>query len=358
MRKLYRLILVFVFLVASCGSQNEKNITILITGNNLASLEPCGCRPPIGGLPRKAAYLQTYAKADLPHLKLEGGNWLFPSYPSRFQSDDYLMKVALLQAESYQSLQYDAINIGSYDLQRGLGELKNLAKSYHLPFISANLKDKKDFTVFPGHLMIRKNGLNIAVIGLTDAYANGSDFTISDAWTALDRELSSVRKKADIILVLADGLENIRTRAAAEFDDQLIWVDSRSYGRSYALKQDRNLFFIQLGSEGKYVGELDISVKNGQTLTDVTHILRKKEFLEERLQHYNKQAGDITPEKYYADNPNVKRILERYQSELDNLLVGQDTLGNTIYWHISPLGAEIETDPELEKKVRELVSSR
>ncbi|HDR05192.1 MAG TPA: hypothetical protein ENN84_08115 [Candidatus Marinimicrobia bacterium] len=349
---------IITILLLSCSADNEKNITILVSGNNLASLEPCGCNPPVGGLPRKVAYLKKYDEESLPHIKLEGGNWLFPSYPARFHSDDYQFKVAKLQAEYYQKIGYNAINIGSYDLQGGLNELKNLANSYNLPFISANLKDRKEFTVFPGHRIIRVNKINIGVIGICDSYANGSDFTISDAWTALERELSSLRKKVDLIIVLADGLENVRERAARDLSDQIIWIDSRSYGRSYALKNEKNLFFIQLGSEGKYIGELDISLKNGQSLTDITHINRKKEFLLERLSYYEKQAGERALDDYYSDNPNVKRILDRYQKEFSELRGGLDTLQNTIYWHLTALGAEIDTEPELEKLVQDLVQSR
>ena len=67
----------------------------------------------------------------------------------------------------YETMGYDALNIGDTDLGLGVEYLKTLQKKSKIPFLSANLKEKKTGRpIFKSHLVKEVDGMKIGIIGL------------------------------------------------------------------------------------------------------------------------------------------------------------------------------------------------
>lgn len=69
--------------------------------------------------------------------------------------------------KTYEKMGYDALNIGDTDRVLGINYLKTLQESSKIPFLSANLMDKKtEKPFFQPYLIKMVNGLRIGIIGL------------------------------------------------------------------------------------------------------------------------------------------------------------------------------------------------
>lgn len=352
MKRILMMLVVFGLVFSGCNNLEKHSITLLISGNNQGKLTPCGCKIPIGGLARKAAYIQKFQNENIPVILADGGNWLYPNVGNSDFIRKKLKNIATLQAKVYRDLGYDVVNIGTYDLKYGLETLKKFANDYNMPFISANIRDLNDITVFPGHRIVERNGLSIAFIGLCELNdTNGSDYQIADPVKALEREISAVVKNADYIIVLADGMEYLKERVKEEKMPVNLWIDSRNFGRSYALKSEDAFLSVDLGSEGKYLGEIDLEIFRGVKPNDVTNNYRKIEYLQGRIDYYQQKTKGKPVEEFYQDQPNILKNLERYQSELKSEQAVIDSNMSTIYWHLTALGDDIQTDKEIEEAV-------
>ena len=99
-------------------------------------------------------------------LKIDAGNWLFKYTNLNQDSSDYELNKARLQAEAYAEIGYHAINVCHTDLLPGEDFISELENNYKLPFISANVLDKRGNLRFLPFKVLSINGLRIGVTGI------------------------------------------------------------------------------------------------------------------------------------------------------------------------------------------------
>ncbi|KUK93824.1 MAG: Conserved uncharacterized protein [Marinimicrobia bacterium 46_43] len=358
MKKLIFLLIIFGGIISCTNnpSSKENTVKIIISGNSRAELEPCGCRIPAGGLPRRMGFIYSMEKSGENILKLEAGNWLFPSY--NFPAPDAWKKTSDLLAEAYGEAQFDAIHVGISDLAYGFEYLLDLQKKYHLPLLSTNLLNDSGDGVFRPFYLFTVDGFRLAVLGvtyLTDDQA--SRFKALHPEDAIRKQLPKLRKEADFILLLAD-MPVEKTEALGEAIPEIDFiVNTRHKGWTQLPRQTGGkAVFTYLGPEGQYLGILDVVFKSpGQPIRDMSSAYHRLDFSKSRLDEYRKRAGDIPVETYYQDNPGLLRTIRVYEKEVERQQSILDTTQNYFLWSMRHLDGDVYSSPEWEKAVNDVL---
>jgi len=159
----------FLFLRTPLIFGDQTPLTLIYTSNTLGEVESCGCPETgdSGGLGRRSYYIDTVRKEVKTLLILDGGDALAIGLPGSEAEREKARKRSEIVLKIYEKMEYDALNIGDTDMVLGINYLKTLEESSKIPFLSANLLDKKTETpFFQPYLIKMVDGTRIGIIGL------------------------------------------------------------------------------------------------------------------------------------------------------------------------------------------------
>jgi 2',3'-cyclic-nucleotide 2'-phosphodiesterase (5'-nucleotidase family) len=197
-------------------------------------------------------------------------------------------------------LGYDAIGIGEMDLNFGLGALAKDARSYRLPIVCANIIARVDSvkvrgegdefaaaerlgTAFPPYHIVEKAGIRLGFVGVMSpgtkvpgagrSSVDALTYTIEDPKAALERVLPDVRKKCDVLVVLAhmDQVEAQHlVEAVPDIDLMVLGHDpgSRPLGAPIEAGKTRILRAV---SQGQNIGQLDLKLSGDRAIAGVSN---------------------------------------------------------------------------------------
>jgi len=356
MKKIFILSLIL-FLSLSCGSVESKDnetVKVIFSGNNRGEVDPCGCRIPTGGLPRKAGYIRAMEKMQDHVIKLEGGNWLFPAFNAPGTAPHKWKGAADLQALAYADLKYQVINVGHTDLSFGLSYLDSLEKTLKLPLISTNITDKDGNLIFSPYKIIQINDINIAVMGVTHLLGeHAAVVRLNKIDESIRKQLPKIRKQADLIILLADVPDIVMEEIAKSFHEIDFIMNSRIRSRVQIPRQTGgNALYVSIGNEGQYLGILNIvKADNTSKIADVSTPYQRLYFAGSRLKEYKNRAGNTSLEEYYKDNPGLLNTIKRYESELVRQQAAIDSTNNKMYWQMKALDPDVISDSYWEEAV-------
>ena len=160
---------------------------------------------------------------------------------------------------------YNAINVGEYDLTMGIGYLKSWYTRLLLPFISANLKDKRGQLVFKPFKVVDVDSMKVGIIGVMKGrihlsrVPDGASYQIADPFQAVEDQVKLLKKKkVNFIIVLTDitamGCEKI---AHMKLPINII-VGSGRRNRLSLPKISYQRLILHLDRFGKHIGKLSL----------------------------------------------------------------------------------------------------
>jgi hypothetical protein len=173
------------------------------------------------------------------------------------------------------ALGYKVFGVGEMDLNYGLDYLRETEKTYGFLFVNANVRQTAGGPLlFPPYTVIEQEGLRIGVISvlspamkITSMSATPDQFVVDSPRDALDKYLPELRKKSDVVVLLAH-LSSTETRELLvgmgdkDGNNPLIDIcvegqDIRQYRR---LNKIGSVALLAANNQGKYVGQLDMTV--------------------------------------------------------------------------------------------------
>jgi 2',3'-cyclic-nucleotide 2'-phosphodiesterase (5'-nucleotidase family) len=202
---LFGLLLVIVAL--RCDKKPERTIPqyldIIFTSDMFGELDPCGCKDHAGGLARRATFINNIKSesADSGAVLLVDGGSLTNTKVNAWDTLKTELAVKILT-----QIGYNAVNLGITDLFLGKPFWD---KNKNDMFISGNVLDSANNTHFlPSSKIVELKGLNIGIIGVMDANLSNlmptnTGFLISDVNAVLPAEITALRPKCDLIVLLA-----------------------------------------------------------------------------------------------------------------------------------------------------------
>ena len=119
---------------SSAARAQENAVTLLITGEQIGRIRPCGCtKETVGGLTRRATVVRRLREEIGPEvLLLDNGGIVMET--GRQQEIKYDITVAAMDV-----MEYDAAGVGFLDLGLGIDRIEANAIDASFPFIAANL---------------------------------------------------------------------------------------------------------------------------------------------------------------------------------------------------------------------------
>ncbi|QMT30931.1 bifunctional UDP-sugar hydrolase/5'-nucleotidase UshA [Alysiella filiformis] len=252
--------------------------------------------------------------------------------------------------EALNNMGYEAMTVGNHEFDNPFSALKNQQKWAKFPFLSANVvwQNSGKFVAQP-YTILHKNGLKIAVVGLTTEetatagnplHTNGVVF--KNVPESAQKILAKIRKQhaPDVKIALTHlGYENANPNSPATSDVQLAQrLPAKSFdmiigGHSHTLVCMENgklktpfqagdkcqpdlkngTWIMQAGEWGKYLGRADFEFKNGKTkLLNYQLIpinLKKKITSDDGKTQYQFHQSEIAPE------PKLRQLLQHYQDK-------------------------------------------
>ena len=240
----------------------EPDLTLLISGEELGYLEPCGCAEgQLGGFPRRDSVIQQLGVKGKTLVPVANGD-----------SIDHASRQSELKAEvgfvALKEMGYVAYNIGERDLLLGVDRLKYLQGTSGIPFLSANLfhGESQVFQPFVLHTVnLQGNQIQVAIVGvLSESFEiqvedAGADLRLENPVVVLEDLMEKLNQAADLIVLLA----HVDLAESEELASTFPLIDIIVSGHEQEELQEDLVFvektvLLNTGTKGKAVGQLDI----------------------------------------------------------------------------------------------------
>ena len=252
-------VVIMVLLMPRDGRPTKgSRLRVLFTGETTGELEPCNCSGKMaGGLPARGGYV---SRQKGQFLLLDSG-----CVGSGVRDFEVLRAEAALRG--MKEMGYDATNVGEHELWLGREKLRGLAQ-LGVPFVSANVLDEDGKATASPYILLRRCGLKVAVTGLieTGRYETGAGLKTGEPREALARLIPELRKKAGVIVVLAD-LELETVRELARDFPEITLILFRGRGDSHAPELVNRTVIASIYGEARYIGDMTLTWESERRLS-------------------------------------------------------------------------------------------
>jgi len=330
----------------------ETSLTLIYTSNTLGEVEPCGTCPEggdNGGLPRRSHYLKTVKEEVKNLLVLDGGDALVISYFGQPNEREKARRRAEFILRIYETLGYHALNIGDTDLGLGVEYLKTLQKTSKIPFLSANLKEKKTGRpIFKSHLVKEVDGMRIGIIGLLTPdihpfiHKELKTYFIEDPIKASLETINRYLADCDHIIALAH-LTPIEIQAFTKRIPKISIIIGGN-DRSFIFpKQFDHSIYVLTDAFGAHVGRMNLTLLKGSNeFVDV----RPRTMIQKNIKEIQKRMEDP---QYAKEILKLKEMQDQFYEQLKKM---PNTEGkNTFENHLPLMHPGMESDKEIKKLI-------
>ena len=329
----------------------ETSLTLIYTSNTMGEVESCGCPEAgdAGGLGRRSYYIDTVRKEAKNLLILDGGDALVLSFFDRESEREKARRRAGLVLKIYEKMGYDALNIGDTDLGLGVEYLKTLQKRSKIPFLSANLKEKKTGKpIFKSHLVKEVDGMRIGIIGLLTPDIHPfiqkqlKSYFIEDPIKAALETINRDLADCDHIIALAH-LTPIEIETFTKRIPKISIIIGGN-DRSFIFpKQFDHSIYVQTGAFGAHLGRMNLRLLKGSNeFVDVLpRTMIQKDIGEVQKRMENPQ--------YAKEIEKLQEMQKQFREQLKKM---PNTEGkNTFENHLPLMHPGMESDKEIEKLI-------
>jgi len=346
------IILFFLFLGSSISLGNEVSLTLIYTSNTLGEVEPCGTCPEggdAGGMARRFSYIKKVREEVKNLLVLDGGDALIISYFGQPSEREKARRRAEFVLRLYETLGYHALNIGDTDLGLGIEYLRNLQKNSKIPFLSANLKEKKTKKpVFKPYLIKEIEGIKIGILGLITTEISPNiqkelkDYFIENPMKAATETINRFMTSCDHIVALAH-LNPTETETLVK-EVQRLSIIIGGNDRSFILpKKIHRSVYVQTDAFGAHVGRMNLKLIKGSN--EFVDILART-----MIQKNIKEVQKKMEEPKYAKE--IEKLQEMQKQFYEQLKKMPNTEGkNTFESYRTLMHPGMESDKEIEKLI-------
>ena len=297
------LIFFFLFLGSSLSFGEGTPLTLIYSSNTLGEVVPCGCIEAgnAGGISRRSHYINTVRDEGKKVLLLDGGNALVIGQPGNEREQQKARKRAEFILKFYGKMGYDAVNIGDTDLVLGLEYLRTLQEHSSVPFLSANLKEKKTGkTVFKPYLVKEIHGLKVGIIGLITQSIPPMlnkirGFFVEDPARAATDSINGALLDFDIIIALAHMNHSEIESFAQKVPKISIIIGGHNQSYMDAKMLNRSLW-VQTDAFGFQIGRLDVRWVKGSSdfkYKNVLTVLHPEMKSDPEIEKLITSSGDI-----------------------------------------------------------------
>ncbi|MFC1511743.1 hypothetical protein ACFL5H_00930 [Candidatus Latescibacterota bacterium] len=205
------LVCIILWVISCSGSEQPvSELTIIYSGNIGGKIEPCGCEPPLGGMPRRAILIQALRDQYTDPLILDSGALMYERNFLSWPLDVINRLEGGVAAKAMDMIGADAINVSSFDLANSIDSLRVVVDSMSIPWLSANLVWRDTGKpIFTPNLSVVRNGVRIGIFGImsntfkgSPLYTGNESFRVEDPLDTASRQVEYLRESNDLIIAL------------------------------------------------------------------------------------------------------------------------------------------------------------
>jgi 2',3'-cyclic-nucleotide 2'-phosphodiesterase (5'-nucleotidase family) len=277
--------------VSGRGSRLPASVVILASGGTRGYLEPCGCQAGMaGGLAPRHTLIQQQRTAAT--LLVDAGDLFGGTGTYEQLKGEFLLR-------GMKRMGYDAVNIGLAETQLGADKLKKLIAPNELPFVSCNVQDAQTRKLLTKPVRIwGKNGLHIAITGITEAEPSlmGKGLTVRPHEEALAELLPNLRKRYDLVVVLADAPADELQHLAERFPEVDVLIGTTPNGVAGQADSGNAAIFMS-APKGRTLGKLTLARQGNSRL-------------------YAKNIQSLPVASSLAPAPEIAAVISQFKDEL------------------------------------------
>jgi 5'-nucleotidase/UDP-sugar diphosphatase len=226
-------------------------------------------------------------------------------------------------------LGYDAMALGNHEFDNSLDVLSKQSEWAGFPFLSANIF-KGSKTLYPAYEMFEVQGNRVAVVGFTteDTVKIGNpefigDLTFKTPVEVAEKLIPKLNKKADLVVAVthmghyADASyggnapgDITLARSVPGID---VIVGGHSQNPLFEPDVQNGTLILQAYEWGKYVGRLDLVVKNGEIASYEYRLIPVN--LKDRVKDAEGNSTYVLKEKEIAQDLEMLAMLSPYQKQ-------------------------------------------
>ncbi len=330
---------------AEAGQGSEpKTLRILWTNDTHGYLSPLYHKEPeegnyldialkegkIGGWANLATLIKKY-RAEMPEktILLDAGDTWHGTGVALFTRGSAIVRVM-------NALKYDAMTPGNVDFLYPKEVFLKRVEESEFPVIAANIYDKEwDEPDFKQYIIKEVNGLKVAIIGMTYHWsAKTGNRENTQGWSFGLREdqvrelIKEIRekKKPDLVVLLSHMGYRVDRKYPTRVEGIDVVVGAHTHDNVYKPPVVDGAIVVQAGSHGKFLGKLDLKIKDGKVVGFDNEIIR----VVDKDVPDDKEIQKIIREEYAPFAEKLKKIIGRtktliyrratYQSTMDNLI--------------------------------------
>jgi hypothetical protein len=228
---------------------------------------------------------------------------------------------------------YDAIGLGTEDLNYGLAFLREMIDTHRLPFLSANVRElESGALLLPPYKLVERGGMRFGICAVTDpnekivtmGAGKSEEYRVDDPVATLNELVPRLRREADTVILLSH-LNDLKTedllREVSGIDIALVGHTHRSEAGQRVVGKT---VVLAAGFEGRVVGRADALIDrqgvvqafslamtpmDAKVADDQVMLERIAKFKEEQEQRRMALRGAHQPTKGSAD----EQFLTQYE---------------------------------------------
>lgn len=331
------------------GIEKGVHLTLIYTSNTLGEVEPCFTCPESGengGLARRAHFIKSVKKGSFPVLVLDAGDVMAIDYFHQAKEREKARRRGEVVLKIYETIGYDAINLGDMDIGLGIEYLKKLRDQTKIPFLSANLKERKTGKPpFNPYLVKDINGVKIGIIGLlTPSLPSHFQKEMTDHFienpvkVALDHIKGSL-SNFHYIFALAHLTPSEIESLAKRVPEISLIIGGQDRSFIFPKKINHSLI-IQTDAFGFHVGKIDLRLLR-RSLEWVDELPQRR--LQKNIEELQKKIEEAQDEN---EKENLKEIRKRLMEQQRKLVVSGEY--NAYENILALMHPKLESDKEIE----------
>jgi len=227
---------------------------------------------PLGGLARKAKWLDEHEKDWSSSLLLDSGDLFCERAVVKDDERPLLWGRAQVYVDVYNQMGHVAQGIGDRDLALGVDKLLELSKRAKFPFISSNIVHADTGApVFKPRLVVNRAGVKVGLLGLlTPKFAasagtmKDNGIQIQDPIAAAQAQVSALRNEgAQIILVLSHLTDDEAALVVEKVGGITAMLGGQGQGMMRYPQAIGYSYLTDAFNKGKYLSLLTLFVRPG-----------------------------------------------------------------------------------------------
>jgi 2',3'-cyclic-nucleotide 2'-phosphodiesterase (5'-nucleotidase family) len=211
---------------------------------------------------------------------------------------------------------YDALGIGEVELNYGTEWLLDTAREAKVPLVCANLINyRTGKPLVQPYVMLKRGKIKVAVMGLLDDVLelahpkqNSDSLIIEDPMKVAHELIPVLKKKADVVVLLAHMGYAKSSRLAMEIPELDVLVTGHNPSVNMEARKEGNSLGMMTGTRGQYVGYLLLRMSGKKAietyeskLIPLDGRIRLSSLVERFVNEYNGQEKKLQEERSRRD---------------------------------------------------------